>query len=270
MTAVGARRGARSAAVAAALRWGAVRLPFVEDEVAGLARLVRPGTVCVDVGAEYGLYTWVLADLTGPAGRVHSVEPLPGPARWLRTTARLLGSAQVTIHRTALAAGPGRGLMSLPHRGGLPVHGRAYLTDGAEGPGPNREFRTARRVAVPVRTLDQLAETAGDAPIGFVKADVEGAELAVLRGGSRTLSRHRPTLLLEIEDRHLAKYGTRSADLPEHLAGYGYRAHRWSGRRWTEVDRITDDCRNYLFRAPHRPAAADDRASGHDQARPSA
>ncbi|MER7764269.1 FkbM family methyltransferase [Streptomyces sp. NPDC097619] len=263
------RRGTRSAAVAAALRWGASRLPFVEDEVAGLARLVPPGSVCVDIGAEYGLYTWVLADLTGPAGRVHSVEPLPGPARWLRTTARILGSAQVTIHRTALAAGPGRGLMSLPRRRGLPVHGRAYLTEGADGPGPNREFRAERRVPVPVRTLDQLAEAAGDPPIGFVKADVEGAELAVLRGGSRTLARHRPTLLLEIEDRHLAKYGAHPTDLLRHLAGYGYRAHRWTGHRWTEVDRITDDCRNYLFRAPHRPADAEDRAGRTDRGRTS-
>ncbi|MFE5679610.1 FkbM family methyltransferase [Streptomyces erythrochromogenes] len=254
--------GVRSAAVAAALRWGAARLPFVEDEVAGLAPLVRPGTVCVDIGAEYGLYTWVLADLTGPSGHVHSVEPLPGPARWLRTTVRLLGgSARVTVHRTALGARPGRGVLSLPRRRGLPVHGRAYLTEGARGPGPNAEFRAARPVPVPVRTLDQLAEAAGGAPIGFVKADVEGAELAVLRGGARTLARHRPALLLEVEDRHLGKYGARSDELLEHLAGYGYRAHGWRGDHWTEVDRITPERRNYLFSStapdPRRTARHD-------------
>ncbi len=127
----GARRsGVRSAAVAAALCWGAARLPFVEDEVGGQPPLVRPGTVCVDIGADYGLHSWVPADLTGPAGHVHSVEPLPGPARWLRTTGRLLGgSARVTVHRTALGARPGRGVLSLPRRGVAGAPRRLRLTD---------------------------------------------------------------------------------------------------------------------------------------------
>ncbi|MFJ3925923.1 FkbM family methyltransferase [Streptomyces sp. NPDC090022] len=240
-------RSRRTAAVAAALRWGAPRLPFVESEVAGLGELVRPGAVCVDIGAEYGLYTWVLSALAGPPGHVHSVEPLPGPARWLRTVSRLLGSGNVTVHRTALGAGSGHGTLSLPRRRGLPVHGRAYLTEGADGPGPNAEFRSARPVPVPLRTLDQLAAEQRLRRVDFVKADVEGAELAVLAGGSRTLRRHRPTLLLEIEGRHLAKYGARPDDLLRHLGRYGYRAHRRDGGRWTAVARISDDCRNYLF-----------------------
>jgi FkbM family methyltransferase len=243
----GVRTAGRASAVAAVLRWAAPRLPFVEDEVAALDPWVRPGAVCLDVGAEYGLYTWVLSALAGPTGQVHSVEPLPGPARWLRIASQLLGCGNVTVHRTALGAVPGHGTLSLPRRRGLPVHGRAYLTEQADGPGPNAEFRTSRPVATPVRTLDQLADEQGLERISFVKADVEGCELAVLEGGSRTLRRYRPALLLEIEDRHLRKYGAESADLLRYLGTYGYRAHRrWHGR-WSEVDQVSDGCRNYLF-----------------------
>ncbi|MGW0366589.1 FkbM family methyltransferase [Streptomyces sp. NPDC002990] len=245
----GSHPSRRTAAVAAALRWSAHRLACVEDEVAGLGELVRPGAVCVDVGAEYGLYTWVLSALAGPTGQVHSVEPLPGPARWLRTASLLLGSGNVTVHRAAMGARAGHGTLSLPRRRGLPVHGRAYLTDDARGPGPNTEFRTSRPVATPVRTLDQLARQEGLERICFVKADVEGAELAVLRGGSRILRHHRPTLLLEVESRHLEKYGSRPADLLQHLRDYGYAAHRWQHGRWSATARITDDSRNYLFTA---------------------
>ncbi|MFE0849121.1 FkbM family methyltransferase [Streptomyces rochei] len=240
-------KGRRTAAVAAALRWSAHRFPFVEDEVASLRAFVPPGSVCVDAGAEYGLYTWVLAALAGPSGRVHSVEPLPGPYHWLRKTARLLGARNVTVHRAALGAWCGRGNLSVPVRRGLPVHGRAYITDGANGPGPNAEFRDSRTVVAPVRTLDQLAHEVGIRRLAFVKADVEGGELGLLRGGSATLRRHRPTLLLEIERRHLAKYGAEPADVLRYLRGIGYQAHHRSHGRWVPVVRVTDDHRNYLF-----------------------
>ncbi|MFD6936702.1 FkbM family methyltransferase [Streptomyces goshikiensis] len=233
--------------MAAALRWAATHCSFVEEEVAGLGVFVVPGDVCLDVGAEYGLYTWTLADLVGPSGQVHSVEPLPGPARWLRTGARLLGCRNVTVHRTALGARRGHGALSLPRRRGLPVHGRAFLTQGASGPGPNSEFRTSRPVHTPVQTLDQLVYRVGVERLGFVKADVEGAELAVLSGGQEVLRRCRPTLLLEIESRHLDKYGARPADIISQLQDLGYGLHRRHRGRWAETTHITDDCRNYLF-----------------------
>ncbi|MFJ8309544.1 MULTISPECIES: FkbM family methyltransferase [unclassified Streptomyces] len=243
----GRRPGRRATGVAAALRWAAPRCSFVEEEVAGLGEFVASGDVCLDVGAEYGLYTWTLAALAGPSGRVHSVEPLPGPARWLRTGARLLGCRNVTVHRTALGARPGPGTLSLPRRGGLPVHGRAFLTQGACGPGPNSEFRTSRPVRTPVQTLDQLVRREGIEKLRFVKADVEGAELAVLSGAQEVLRRCRPALLLEIESRHLDKYGAQPADIVSHLQDFGYGLHRRHRGRWTETTRITDDCRNYLF-----------------------
>ncbi|MFF8594186.1 FkbM family methyltransferase [Streptomyces sp. NPDC015220] len=241
--------GARVASVALALRWASSRWPFVEDEVGGLRPWVRPGAVCLDIGAEYGLYTWSLSALAGPSGQVHSVEPLPGPAGWLRTAAAVLGCDNVTVHRMALAARAQDGTMSLPRRRLLPVHGRAYLTEGASGPGPNTEFRASRPVPAPVRTVDGLCHHMRLDRVDFIKADVEGAEAAVLSGARRTLLRHRPVLLLEIEDRHLAKYGTEPADLVTRLGALDYTMYRRRAGRWQRVTQVTDDCRNYLFTA---------------------
>lgn len=237
----------RTGAVARVLHRLADHVSFVEDEVAGLGELVRPGDTCVDIGAEYGLYTWPLSSLVGPTGRVHSIEPLPGPARWLRLASRGLGSGNVVVHHTALGAWAGRGTVSLPLRRGLPVHGRAYLTEGSHGPGPNAEFAATRLVRTPVHTLDQLVERAGLEKVAFVKADVEGAEPAVLDGARQTLRRHLPALLLEIEDRHLAKYGAGSEVVLDRLGQYGYRPHRWANGGWAEVSGIRHDVRNYLF-----------------------
>ena len=239
--------GVRLRALHAALRWLAPRAWFLEDEVAGVAALVHPGATCLDVGAEYGLYTWTFAHLAGPSGAVHSVEPLPGAARVLAVGARLLGARTVHRHRTALGARSGRATMSLPVRARLPVHGRAFLTEGADGLGPNTEFPGQHEVPVGVTTVDELVSAEGLARVDVVKADVEGAELAVLRGAAAVLERDHPVLLLEVEARHLAKYGATPEELLAHLAALGYAAHTWDGAAWRPAGAVTERPRNYAF-----------------------
>ncbi|MGW8953564.1 FkbM family methyltransferase [Streptomyces sp. NPDC055709] len=117
------------------------------------------------------------------------------------------------------------------------------------GPGPNTEFARSWPVRTSVQTLDELVHRAGLRQLAFVKADVEGAEPAVLDGALATLRRHRPALLLEVEDRHLAKYVGRAEDVAEKLGVHGYRPYRWTGGRWTETTEIREDHRNYLFTA---------------------
>jgi len=83
----------------------------------------------------------------------------------------------------------------VPLVAGRPVTALASL--GAPAPGVEHEV-----VAVPVVTLD--AALAGRRAPSLVKCDVEGLELEVLRGAERTLRAARPTLLVEIEQRHQA------------------------------------------------------------------
>lgn len=220
---------------------------WLEPELAGLSELVGPGDVCVDVGAAAGLYTVLLADLVGPAGEVHSVEPLSfAHPVW----ARVLGAGarpNVRRHRLALSAQPGETALSVPLGRFGPVTGRSFLTWEAEGLGSNAEFRGHTEVVVPVDTLDQLCERAGLARLDFVKIDVEGAELQVLRGGGRAIEEFRPTLLLEIEARHLTRYGFAVRDVTEWLTGRGYTMHVWQ-RGWQQATAVCPHARNYLFR----------------------
>jgi FkbM family methyltransferase len=229
------------------LRAAAPHAWFLEDEVAGLAEHVRPGAVCLDVGAEYGLYTWTLAGLVGPAGHVHAVEPQPGPSSFVESTRRLLRAGNVTVHRTALGAATGGGVLALPRRRLLPVHGRAFLTTGADGLGSNAEFAHHEDVPVTVTTVDDLVGSLGLGRLDLVKVDIEGAEARLLDGAAGTLAAFRPVLMLELEDRHLARFGTTVGRVVGGLEAAGYLARTWDRALGWVPRRPDDGRRNVLF-----------------------
>ena len=237
----------RGAAVAAGLRVLARFTPYVEPELIGLRDVVRSGDVCLDIGAALGLYTVTLSQLVGPQGTVHSVEPLVFAHPALSYLLRPREGRNIVRHSVALGTAEGREVMSVPVRHGSPVTGRSFLTTGADGLGSNVEFTDHLEVLVRTETLDQFCARNGVDRLDFVKADVEGAELRVLRGGEATIERLRPKLLLEIEQRHVERFGYRAEDIVTWLADRGYRMSTWRHGGWHAVDRVDAAARNYLF-----------------------
>lgn len=190
-------------------RAGRAFLADGEREVHLLHELVEPGTTAVDVGANVGDYTYALGQAVGLAGRVISVEPIPDLARMLARATRRLGWP-VTVVNAALSAEAGVARLFVPTENGRRKTGFATLE-------PRRERGTVHEV--PLRRLDDVC---ADVPgrISFVKIDVEGHELGVLRGGAETLRRHRPNQLIEIEQRHSS---VPIGQTFEWLSGAGYR-----------------------------------------------
>lgn len=215
---------------------------------------VRPGDVCLDVGASYGTYTVALAWLVGHHGRVHAFEPRPRSRAVLRTVVRLLAPGNVTIHPVALSDTGGReGLVTPRRRWLVPVPGRSFLRGSLEPhrsgyyEGWDQEFGGACEIEVATDTLDRFVERERPGRVRLVKVDVEGAELRVFHGAAATLSSHQPVLVCEVEDRHTRKYGHDSDEVISFLAGLGYRPHIYDGARLTPVDHIRGDTNNYLF-----------------------
>lgn len=238
----------REAVTASAVLAIARCTPWLEPEMLGLSRLVGPGDVCIDIGAAAGLYTVPLARLVGPSGVVHSVEPLPFAWPVWNRVLGVRGNANVRHHSVALAAEPGKSTMSVPMgRYGL-VTGRSFVSQQSHGLGSNAEFAEHIDFPVTVDTLDGLAATAGLTRLDFVKVDVEGAELQVLRGGQEVIETYRPAMLLEIEERHTARYDCSPDDVVGFLTQRDYEMYVWQ-RGWHRATRVTAATRNYLFRA---------------------
>jgi FkbM family methyltransferase len=222
---------------------------FIEDEVKAIAELVPQGGTCVDIGAEYGLYTVAMAAAVGPRGTVHAIEPQTDPNRVIDAVVRICGAqARVVRHDCALSDRPGTSMLSVPIRRGRAVHGRAFVTRDALRPGPNaEEFQAERRHPVRLSTLDELAEQQELTRLDMIKADVEGAELQVLTGGASTIDRFRPTVQLEIEQRHLEKYGSTVADVTGFLFERGTTMYVWATGEWSPAVSAASAQRNYLF-----------------------
>lgn len=181
---------------------------------------VGEGHVAVDVGGAYGLFTYRLARLVGPAGEVHAFEPNPQHWPGLASAGR---KQNVTLHRVALSDAAGRTVMHVPSgRSGEPDPGMGTLERSPSG---------AEAVEVEVETLDRVLDSVPR--LDFVKIDVEGHEQSVLEGARGVLAAHRPTLLVEIEQRHRQRPVAETFEL---LASLGYTGAALTERGLLELD----------------------------------
>jgi FkbM family methyltransferase len=237
----------RLALTNAAIRLLARRTPYMEAEMLGLSELVGPGDVCIDIGAAAGLYTLALSELVGPTGVVHSVEPLPFVHQLWKRLLRSNSASNVHTHHAAFGLEPGKGVMSVPIGPYGLVTGRSFLTGRSKGLGSNSEFEGSVDIVVDVETLDGMCERLGLTRLDFLKIDVEGAELHVLESGQHVIETYRPTMLVEIEDRHIARYTHSSADIVDWLVKRDYTMHVWKDG-WRPAATVSEDIRNYLFR----------------------
>ncbi|GAC1441340.1 MAG: hypothetical protein NVSMB55_08890 [Mycobacteriales bacterium] len=173
-----------------------------------LSRFVGAGDHCLDIGCHLGIYAYSFLRLSGPTGKVVGFEPQPVLADYVERSFRKdIATGRFSLVRSALGREPGVARLSLPVEHGKVNRGRASLNDVAG---------SVESIDVPVVTLDSqvLPE-----PVSFVKCDVEGFELSVLRGAQDLLARDEPTLLIEIEAQH-AKDNVQATF--DHLHGLGY------------------------------------------------
>lgn len=148
-------------------------------------RLIRPGSVVFDVGAHVGYYTVLSSVLAGPTGQVIAFEPLPANLKYLRRHLQLNDCDNVRVLTNCVGEGSS-----------------IARFDDSHGTGVGH-LATQGTLEVQVRSLDEMIES-GELPIpSFIKIDVEGAELLVLRGAERLLRRHRPTLVLSTHSAEL-------------------------------------------------------------------
>ena len=167
--------------------------------------------------SDLGQFTKIFSRLAR-RGRVFAFEPGSYARLVLATAVRLRRLANVTIVPAGLGERAGAATLSVPLKpSGSVGFGLSHFGEDDRGWPVISE-------TVSLTTLDDFAAQARLARLDFVKADIEGWELHMLRGAARVLARHRPALLLEVADCHLRRAGDSSVALWGFLAELGYRA----------------------------------------------
>ncbi len=156
---------------------------FSALESALFRQFIQPGWTVLDVGANIGAHTVELARMVGADGLVLAFEPQRLVHQVLCANLAANDIGNVIAMQAALGAQPGRVSIERPNYGAPRNFGGISLLDDA----------TPQSEPVPVTTIDALALSA----CHFIKIDVEGMEVEVLRGASRVLQRFRPLLYLE-------------------------------------------------------------------------
>jgi FkbM family methyltransferase len=159
-----------------------VNEPFTTQLITSLIPL---GGVAVDIGANIGYYTLLMARAVGPEGRVIAFEPDAANAELLRRNIAENGYANVIVVEAAVAESEGTVRLhlaeanSVNHRLSTDDDGRAV-------------------VEIPAVTLDGWLEANGVVRADFIKLDIEGAEIRALAGMARTFAGN-PDLKMVLE-----------------------------------------------------------------------
>jgi FkbM family methyltransferase len=172
---------------------------------------LQPGDTALDVGANVGAYALLFAQWVTPTGRVLAFEPAPDTFDALRRHAALNGVDGVLDARR-VALSDGAGTASFAADG---ISGANRLRGAGEGGGG---------MAVETASLDELCAAENLSP-RLVKVDVEGAELAVLRGARETIRRmgDRMALFVELHPTTWKEMGIGRGEVAEEMRRQGLR-----------------------------------------------
>lgn len=185
---------------------------------------VRKGDVVLDIGANIGTHTVFVSHLAGSTGHVLAFEPISLSMHQLRERLgergrfRNVKSFQLALGAPAL--GQDSTIMQVPGEefthAALARHGSNAWTDGQ----PVTTF------AVSMSSVDQQTIVRALERVDFIKVDVEGAELDVLRGARDTIRRFQPLIYCEIYEEWTKTFGYAPADLFSFLFKSGYTGAR--------------------------------------------
>ena len=207
---------------------------FENLERSFVERFIRPGMTVLDIGAHHGFYTLLASRRVGAQGKVLAVEASPREREKLGVHLRLNRCKNVQVESRALGDEEG--------------DAQLYLVEAREsGCNSLRKPETSgpsEAVPVHIGRLDDVLRDHQIERVDFIKLDVEGAELSVLKGAPQLLTnRPRPAILAEVYDIRTKPWGYAAREIIRYLVKAGY--HWFRPLSDGGLERIDAECEEY-------------------------
>jgi FkbM family methyltransferase len=219
---------------------------FWEPDAQPLKYLLRSGDLVIDIGAHVGWYTYILSFLVGENGSVYAIEPIPESFDLLAAVIERLQLRNVQRMNCAISSEDGSALMEVPlHESGVENSYQARVVDNS------RTCLPLKRCEVRLRSLDSMLSNLSKDPT-FIKCDVEGHELSVVKGASQTIWKCRPSWLIEVTGDPDEK-GSSADKLFRLLSREDYQGYWFDGES-LRARSVGDKAINYFFLQPSHVA----------------
>lgn len=191
-----------------------LRDDFEKGEHNFLLRFLQPGMTFFDIGAHHGLYTLLACKKVGATGSVIAFEPSPRERKRLRVNIKINRCANVRVEPVALGSNEGFAEFFVC----------LGQETGCNSLRPPSVVQPTKPIRVPITILDNYLQAFQIALVDFIKLDVEGAELDVLKGATKLLNhKPRPLIMCELADVRTKAWGYLSEEIYEFLESRGYR-----------------------------------------------
>jgi FkbM family methyltransferase len=239
---------------ACAMSWDIKTRAWFEPEIELLSHAMKPGETAIDIGANYGLYAYHLSRIVGPDGRVYCFEPIPFTADTFGKIARILRFHEVTLIRKGVGETNGRVEFTVPvtELGSISA-GLAHMgrIDARPGGAHDAKFpRKNQKIRCEVVSIDDALP--GLRELSLIKCDIEGADLFAMRGAARSITQHRPTVIIEITPWFLEGFGLTVSDIYQFFEDRDYRCYHYHGKELIQAGVADIVEGNWVFVHPSR------------------
>lgn len=205
--------------------WNVLMFGSYEPELRAVFRTAIPsGGVAIDVGANVGWHSLLMARLAGPKGRLLAVEPNPSVRAKLVANLEANRLENVTVIPFAISAVEGVSRFLGP-----------AAIDGGSGSGhllPRDAPSAETSFDVEIRRLDAVLADTEVSRLDLLKIDVEGFEWPVLQGAEGSIRRFRPQVVFEYNEEYVSRSGATPASFEDFFHRHRYRL-AVMGRRGT-------------------------------------
>jgi len=175
--------------------------------------LIKPGFVCIDIGANVGYYSVFLSKFVAESGHVYSVEPVPLFAEVFVKNTKKFALENISLYQTALGAEQKRITMGTPQIEGVFRHGLTKVIDSDE---QNYMKTYEVEMLVPNQLFSFLDK------LDFVKCDVEGYEVNLFPHFLEVIQKFKPIIQIEISGEENRR------DISSMLEPIGYKPYKLS------------------------------------------